>query len=103
MTSYVRMTLLDGSQVLYVDGLLDTVGEVNDRIAALLGVEDRDSAFLSSVSAQADVPGTLADVDQADADVQARRDEAEALRVQARDLMEQADEVLNRPVNRSNS
>ena len=94
------MVLYQGSgewSALYVDGILDRVGDhylADERIAELAGVEVIQSdAFLRGGESRSDVAATLFEISQYSHD-RAQRDEmAEKLRAKAAELLAEAEQL----------
>lgn len=91
---YVRYRVGEEWSALYIDGLLDRVGDTylsDERIAELLGVEERESPFLASNDiTRDDVPKTVEGVEASDDAIRAKRERAATLREQAAALIAEA-------------
>lgn len=96
---YVRYNDEEWS-ALYIDGKLDTVGDAyhsDERIAALLGVEERDdSAFMQGGKNYSDVANTLDEVEAYAAKRDSKLSEAAALRARAAELEAEAASLVER-------
>lgn len=90
---YVRFSVGDEWEALYVDGKLDTISEsylVDERIGKLLGVEYRESAVMEQVKRRDEAPATLDELSEKDAALAGWLEQADKLEAQALALREQA-------------